>query len=296
MACPVCCWMLVIMPEISSVAWRVRAARPRTSSATTANPRPISPARAASMAAFSASRLVCSAIAVITLMMPPISCERAPRLSITVAVPPRASAICFSEREASSMALRPMRVCWALSRAMRSVPDMLSAMFIEVALNSSTAPAMLVISPDCWSMPSQAPADSPDSERARLLTCSEALRMCSTMVDSASPILLKLRASCPISSWLVTASRALKSPAPSASAWRTRSSSGRSLRRSSHNVAATASSIASRLPIARRRPTLQVTSRISAIGMLATTVHGPSANGAVALYSCCSALAGGTSH
>ena len=37
----------------------------RTSSATTAKPRPCSPARAASMAAFSASRLVCSAMPVI---------------------------------------------------------------------------------------------------------------------------------------------------------------------------------------------------------------------------------------
>ncbi|MCY1525776.1 hypothetical protein D9M68_607690 [compost metagenome] len=46
-------------------AW-VRLARVRTSSATTAKPRPISPARAASMAAFSASRLVCSEMPRIT--------------------------------------------------------------------------------------------------------------------------------------------------------------------------------------------------------------------------------------
>jgi hypothetical protein len=47
----------------------VRRARPRTSSATTAKPRPASPARAASMAALSASRLVCSATERITVMM-----------------------------------------------------------------------------------------------------------------------------------------------------------------------------------------------------------------------------------
>jgi hypothetical protein len=40
----------------------VRPERSRTSSATTAKPRPASPARAASIAAFSASRLVCLAI------------------------------------------------------------------------------------------------------------------------------------------------------------------------------------------------------------------------------------------
>ena len=44
----------------------------RTSSATTANPRPCSPARAASIAALSASRLVCSAMEVITSTTLPI--------------------------------------------------------------------------------------------------------------------------------------------------------------------------------------------------------------------------------
>ena len=52
----------LIMPPISAVALRVFSARLRTSSATTAKPRPASPARAASMAALSASKLVCSAM------------------------------------------------------------------------------------------------------------------------------------------------------------------------------------------------------------------------------------------
>ncbi len=53
--------------SISSVDCWVRLARARTSSATTANPLPSSPALAASIAALSASRLVCSA----TLLMTP---------------------------------------------------------------------------------------------------------------------------------------------------------------------------------------------------------------------------------
>ncbi|MCY1538271.1 hypothetical protein D9M68_738030 [compost metagenome] len=60
------CWRLSISALISSVERWVREARVRTSSATTAKPRPASPARAASMAAFNASRLVCSATPRIT--------------------------------------------------------------------------------------------------------------------------------------------------------------------------------------------------------------------------------------
>src|SRR6185369_12588165 len=57
---------------ISSVALAVCAASAFTSWATTAKPRPASPARAASMVAFSARRLVCSAMPVISLTTSPI--------------------------------------------------------------------------------------------------------------------------------------------------------------------------------------------------------------------------------
>ncbi|CRZ39749.1 Uncharacterised protein [Vibrio cholerae] len=55
-------FIVSIVPEISLTAFTVLTAKLRTSSATTANPRPCSPARAASIAALSANKFVCSAI------------------------------------------------------------------------------------------------------------------------------------------------------------------------------------------------------------------------------------------
>ena len=70
---------------ISLAAVAERPARLRTSVATTANPRPCSPARAASTAAFSASRLVWNAMPSITLMMSAIFFEASlmPTMAVT---------------------------------------------------------------------------------------------------------------------------------------------------------------------------------------------------------------------
>ena len=64
--------MPAICAPISSVARLVWPASAFTSLATTAKPRPASPARAASMVALSASRLVCSAMSVMSLMTSPM--------------------------------------------------------------------------------------------------------------------------------------------------------------------------------------------------------------------------------
>ena len=62
-------WIASIRLPISSVADAVSRARVLTSLATTANPLPLSPARAASIVALSARRLVCSEMFVITLVI-----------------------------------------------------------------------------------------------------------------------------------------------------------------------------------------------------------------------------------
>ena len=61
-ASPVEACIAATCADIPSVALAVWLASAFTSEATTAKPRPDSPARAASMVAFSASRLVCAAI------------------------------------------------------------------------------------------------------------------------------------------------------------------------------------------------------------------------------------------
>ena len=65
-ALPVSAWMASTRRAMSSVARAVSCESSLTSLATTAKPFPASPARAASMVALRASRLVCSAIEVIT--------------------------------------------------------------------------------------------------------------------------------------------------------------------------------------------------------------------------------------
>ena len=78
------CTSPIIRPIVTA-AFSASPASLRTSSATTANPRPDSPARAASIAALSASRFVCSAIVVIVAAMPPMSLDFSSRPRIVSA-------------------------------------------------------------------------------------------------------------------------------------------------------------------------------------------------------------------
>ena len=91
--------------EISPAALWLRSASLRTSAATTANPLPCAPARAASMAAFSASMLVCRAISSMMLIFPAMSL-----MAVTVAataLPPS----CASSADFTAI----FSVCMALS-------------------------------------------------------------------------------------------------------------------------------------------------------------------------------------
>ncbi len=77
-------WISVTFWPISVVALAVCSASALTSCATTAKPRPASPARAASMVALSASRLVCSAMVWIKASTPSMRWVAAARLSISL--------------------------------------------------------------------------------------------------------------------------------------------------------------------------------------------------------------------
>src|SRR6266404_1171033 len=138
---------------MSFVALRLCSASLRTSSATTANPRPASPARAASMAAFSASKLVCSVMSLITLMISEISRERSPRDLIFLAVACTDARMRCMPSSVSRTARLP---CSAASSARRAASALASALFetcfIET-VSSSTALDVFVISWSCCVAP-----------------------------------------------------------------------------------------------------------------------------------------------
>src|SRR6266702_3409579 len=80
-------WTPAMISLMDSVEATERSASLRTSPATTANPRPASPARAASIAAFSARRLVWAAISLINSRISPICCARSPSDPAWLATP-----------------------------------------------------------------------------------------------------------------------------------------------------------------------------------------------------------------
>ena len=149
-------WISSIWRPISSVALAVCPARFLTSLATTAKPLPASPARAASIVAFSASRLVCAAISEIRVTTSPIRVMASDRVEMV-----RCVYSLFST--ALLLTVLPWLTCVAISRmdavscstAEATVSALLSACSAAaatswlLAITRSADSAMLAA---CWFM------------------------------------------------------------------------------------------------------------------------------------------------
>jgi hypothetical protein len=176
-------WTPAMIALIDSVDRIDRSASLRTSAATTAKPLPDSPARAASIAAFSASRFVCPEISLISSRISPIFCVRSPSDSarseiastfscMSCIVSPARSAACDTDRTVS--AIDP-----AVAASCRIVADV-SATAADCSLVTAAAFRAAIRS---------SPATSPstiDADRNRTSNSSRSLSPSSAVVKSSS--------------------------------------------------------------------------------------------------------------
>src|SRR6185312_4725867 len=141
-------WMVRTSTSICLVALAARSASRCTSSATTAKPRPASPAMDAWMEAFRARMLVCSAISLMSSTMLPISCELSPRRLMRLEVSWMVSRMVFMPsmvRRTASPPLWATSTEWrATSEARSELPEMAS---VEAAmlLADSVAPEICLV-------------------------------------------------------------------------------------------------------------------------------------------------------
>ena len=132
------------------VAPVTRSARPLTSSATTANPRPCSPARAASIAAFRARRLVWAAMSSMTATILPISSDWTPN-SVTLS-----AATCTAELIFCMPSIVLPTISWPLRAASVAWDDPSEAAWAFLATSPmavETCATMLVAWSTPWACP-----------------------------------------------------------------------------------------------------------------------------------------------
>ena len=198
--------------SISSVDCWVRLANARTSSATTAKPRPCSPARAASIAAFKANKLVCSATLWITLKTVPIFWICALRLSILALA-------LLLDVASNSIRCRLMRTtCWPLSTLASAVCAAWAACSALRATSCTVAVIWFIAVATCsvssfWLLTSAVVCSvTLDNECAELASCSIPACNPLTIWLKLLPICCIACISWPISSRRLISMRPLRSP------------------------------------------------------------------------------------
>ena len=235
---------------ISLAASALRCARLRTSEATTANPRPWSPARAASTAAFKARILVWNAIPSMTLMMSEIFFDVSlmPCIVLTTWLttsPPRIATLeALSASLLASVALSAFLWTADPNSAMDAAVCSSALAWFSVRLDKSMSPAAISWEP--------------------MAISSAAARTCDTMADRLSLIRLSELSSCPTSSLPFARMRALRSPAATRSANATALANGRVTLRTIQKPAPIASKAATKPPPARVSRVAAISSPLAA--------------------------------
>ncbi len=232
-AAPASAWVALMRVTISSVARAVCCASSLTSPATTAKPLPISPARAASMVAFSASRFVCSAMEVMSLTTSPISREEAERRSRIAEASAALLTAAEATEEASAVEEAISRIAALISSPAAATVEM------DVLISSVAAETTCDWPADSW-----APEDS--SADTRVSSCAEepsrwaSPPICCTAARKRPVVWSRARAIAPISSRLSTPTVAVRSPSATCARTSVTRCSGATMLRRMTSAAATA--------------------------------------------------------